>query len=70
LRFALEFPVSSNNKEDGGNLMSNTFSTDFAGRNFSLKTNYVAAQADGSILVYYGSCIGNGGIFKNCQRRG
>jgi polyribonucleotide nucleotidyltransferase len=57
LRFALEFPVSSNNKEDGGNLMSNTFSTDFAGRNFSLKTNYVAAQADGSILVYYGDTV-------------
>jgi polyribonucleotide nucleotidyltransferase len=57
LRFALEFPVSSNNKEDGGNLMSNIFSTDFAGRNFSLKTNYVAAQADGSILVYYGDTV-------------
>ena len=37
--------------------MSNTFSTDFAGRNFSLKTNYVAAQADGSILVYYGDTV-------------
>jgi polyribonucleotide nucleotidyltransferase len=57
LRFALEFPVSSNNKENGGNLMSNIFSTDFAGRNFSMKTNYVAAQADGSILVYYGDTV-------------
>ena len=37
--------------------MSNIFSTDFAGRNFSLKTNYVAAQADGSILVYYGDTV-------------
>jgi polyribonucleotide nucleotidyltransferase len=57
LRFALEFPVSRNNQEGGGNLMSNIFSTDFAGRNFSLKTNYVAAQADGSILVYYGDTV-------------
>jgi polyribonucleotide nucleotidyltransferase len=37
--------------------MSNIFSTDFAGRNISLKTNYVAAQADGSILVYYGDTV-------------
>ena len=37
--------------------MSNIFSTDFAGRNFSMKTNYVAAQADGSILVYYGDTV-------------
>lgn len=37
--------------------MSNIFSTDFAGRNFSLKTNYVAAQADGSMLVYYGDTV-------------
>jgi len=37
--------------------MSNIFSTDFAGRNFTLKTNYVAAQADGSILVYYGDTV-------------
>ncbi len=37
--------------------MSNIFSTDFAGRNFSLKTNYVAAQADGSIMVYYGDTV-------------
>jgi polyribonucleotide nucleotidyltransferase len=57
LRFALEFPVSGNNKENGGNLMSNIFSTDFAGRNFTLKTNYVAAQADGSIMVYYGDTV-------------
>jgi polyribonucleotide nucleotidyltransferase len=49
------FPAITN--EDGGNLMSNIFSTDFAGRNFSLKTNYVAAQADGSILVYYGDTV-------------
>ena len=37
--------------------MSNIFSTDFAGRNFSIKTNYVAAQADGSALVYYGDTV-------------
>jgi len=37
--------------------MSEVFSTDFAGRNFSLKTNYVAAQADGSMLVYYGDTV-------------
>ena len=37
--------------------MSNVFSADFAGRNISLKTNYVAAQADGSILVYYGDTV-------------
>jgi len=37
--------------------MSNIFSADFAGRNISLKTNYVAAQADGAILVSYGDTV-------------
>ncbi len=37
--------------------MSNIFSADFAGRNVSLKTNYVAGQADGSILAYYGDTV-------------
>ena len=37
--------------------MSNIFSADFAGRNISLKTNYVAGQADGSALVYYGDTV-------------
>ena len=37
--------------------MSNIFSTDFAGRNISLKTDYVAGQADGSMLVYYGDTV-------------
>ena len=37
--------------------MSNIFSADFAGRNISLKTNYVAGQADGSIMVYYGDTV-------------
>lgn len=37
--------------------MSNVFSADFAGRNISLKTDYVAGQADGSILVYYGDTV-------------
>jgi polyribonucleotide nucleotidyltransferase len=37
--------------------MSTIFSTDFAGRNISLKADYVAAQADGAILVYYGDTV-------------
>lgn len=37
--------------------MSNVLSADFAGRNISLKTNYVAGQADGSALVYYGDTV-------------
>ncbi|NTW76276.1 MAG: polyribonucleotide nucleotidyltransferase [Syntrophaceae bacterium] len=37
--------------------MSNIFSADFAGRNISLKTDYVAGQADGSVLVYYGETV-------------
>ena len=37
--------------------MSNIFSADFAGRNISLKADYVAAQADGAILVYYGDTV-------------
>ncbi len=37
--------------------MSNVFSTEFAGRNISLKANYVAAQADGAILAYYGDTV-------------
>ncbi len=37
--------------------MSNIFSADFAGRNISLKTNYVAGQSDGSVLVCYGDTV-------------
>ncbi|MEN6620760.1 MAG: polyribonucleotide nucleotidyltransferase [Smithella sp.] len=37
--------------------MNNIFSADFAGRNISLKTNYVAGQSDGSVLVYYGETV-------------
>lgn len=37
--------------------MSNIFSSDFAGRGITLKTNYVAAQADGSVLVNYGDTV-------------
>ncbi|MEN6489082.1 MAG: polyribonucleotide nucleotidyltransferase, partial [Smithella sp.] len=37
--------------------MNNIFSADFAGRNISLKTDYVAGQADGSVLVYYGETV-------------
>lgn len=37
--------------------MSDNYSTDFAGRNFTIKTNYVAAQADGSTMVCYGDTV-------------
>ena len=37
--------------------MSNEYCVDFAGRNLKIKTNYVAAQADGSTLVYYGDTV-------------
>jgi polyribonucleotide nucleotidyltransferase len=37
--------------------MSTSFSTDFAGRNISLKADYVAAQADGAMLVSYGDTV-------------
>jgi len=37
--------------------MSKEFAVDFAGRNFTIKTDYVAAQADGSTLVYYGDTV-------------
>jgi polyribonucleotide nucleotidyltransferase len=37
--------------------MSTTLNTDFAGTNISLKAGYVAAQADGAILVYYGDTV-------------
>lgn len=37
--------------------MSKDFTADFAGRNFTIKTDYVAAQADGSTLVYYGDTV-------------
>ena len=37
--------------------MSELFSTDFAGREISLKTNYMAGQADGAVLVTYGDTV-------------
>jgi polyribonucleotide nucleotidyltransferase len=37
--------------------MSSIFSADFAGRSISLKTDYVAGQADGSVLVNYGDTV-------------
>ena len=37
--------------------MSNVFSKEFAGRNFSIKTNYLAGQADGAVLVTYGDTV-------------
>ncbi|MDQ5984683.1 MAG: Polyribonucleotide nucleotidyltransferase [Syntrophus sp. SKADARSKE-3] len=37
--------------------MNNIFSCDFAGRNISIKTNYMAAQADGAVLVTYGDTV-------------
>ncbi|MHB9096771.1 MAG: polyribonucleotide nucleotidyltransferase [Syntrophales bacterium] len=37
--------------------MSKLFSTDFAGREISLKTDYVAGQADGAVLATYGDTV-------------
>jgi len=37
--------------------MSNTFSSDFAGRPVSVKVNYMAGQADGAVLVKYGDTV-------------
>jgi polyribonucleotide nucleotidyltransferase len=37
--------------------MSEVFTTTFAGRNVSVKTNYLAGQADGSALVAYGDTL-------------
>jgi len=37
--------------------MSETFKTNFAGREISVKTNYMAGQADGSTLVTYGDTV-------------
>src|SRR3990172_7850960 len=37
--------------------MNNIFSADFAGRVISVKTNYVANQADGAVLVSYGDTV-------------
>jgi polyribonucleotide nucleotidyltransferase len=37
--------------------MGDIFSTDFAGRQISLKVNYVAGQADGAVFVTYGDSV-------------
>ena len=37
--------------------MKEIFSTDFAGREISLKTHYMAGQADGAVLVTYGDTV-------------
>lgn len=37
--------------------MSEIYFTDFAGRNISLKTNYLAGQANGAVLVTYGETV-------------
>jgi len=37
--------------------MSEVFTTTFAGRNVSIKTNYLAGQADGAALVTYGDTL-------------
>jgi len=37
--------------------MVNLFNAEFAGRNISLKANYMAGQADGAILVTYGDTV-------------
>ncbi|MBA4396973.1 MAG: polyribonucleotide nucleotidyltransferase [Syntrophus sp. (in: bacteria)] len=38
-------------------MMKEVFSTEFGGRTISLKTNYVAAQADGAIFATYGDTV-------------
>jgi polyribonucleotide nucleotidyltransferase len=57
LRFALEFLWLAFKNKMEEKFMSTIFSADFAGRNISLKADYVAAQADGAILVYYGDTV-------------
>lgn len=37
--------------------MSTIFSAEFAGRNISIKTGYVAGQADGAVMVIYGDTV-------------
>jgi len=37
--------------------MSKTFSAEFAGRTISLKTDYLAGQADGAVLATYGETV-------------
>jgi polyribonucleotide nucleotidyltransferase len=37
--------------------MGDIFSKEFAGRNISLKANYMAGQADGAVLVTYGDTV-------------
>ncbi|WP_367359306.1 polyribonucleotide nucleotidyltransferase [Syntrophus sp. (in: bacteria)] len=37
--------------------MSTIFSAEFAGRNISVKTGYVAGQADGAVMVIYGDTV-------------
>jgi len=51
-------PDGENFKEGGRErFMSNIFNAEFAGRNISLKANYMAGQADGAILVTYGDTV-------------
>jgi polyribonucleotide nucleotidyltransferase len=57
LRFALEFLWLALKNKMEEKFMSTIFSADFAGRSISLKADYVAAQADGAILVYYGDTV-------------
>jgi polyribonucleotide nucleotidyltransferase len=57
LRFALELLWLALKNKMEEKFMSTIFSADFAGRNISLKADYVAAQADGAILVYYGDTV-------------
>jgi polyribonucleotide nucleotidyltransferase len=57
LRFALEFLWLALKNKMEETFMSTIFSADFAGRNISLKADYVAAQADGAILVHYGDTV-------------
>ena len=45
------------NQKNGEIIMSKLFSADFAGRTISLKTDYVAGQADGAVLATYGDTV-------------
>ena len=52
--YSVHAGIDINNREE---IMSKVFSTDFAGRKISLKTDYVAGQADGAVLATYGDTV-------------
>jgi polyribonucleotide nucleotidyltransferase len=49
--------------------MNNIFSKDFAGRSISIKANYMAGQADGSVLVTYGDTVVIVTVVSNKKKR-